>query len=128
MSIIREEIAINFQPYPKTNVRCPVAACTFFAEHPYDAELGNLNSATDFALRAVEMHLIQHRVPDDLDAGEGPGHDLGGEERLGQPTVQRGNPQPAEGKINTGFLVTNLRLSIFRRGQFFGPILSTPSS
>ena len=128
MSIIREEIAINFQPYPKTNVRCPVAACTFFAEHPYDAELGNLNHATDFALRAVEMHLIQHRVLGDLDVGAGPGHDLGGEERLGQPTVQRGNPQPAEGKINTGFLVTNLRLSIFRRGQFFGPILSTPSS
>ena len=62
MSIIREEIAINFQPYPKTTVRCPVAACTFFAEHPYDAELGNLNRATDFALRAVEIHLIQHRV------------------------------------------------------------------
>ena len=102
MSIIREEIAINFQPYPKTNVRCPVPACTFFAEHPYDAELGNLNRATDFALRAVEMHLIQHRVLGDLDVGAGPGHDLGGEERLGQPTVPRDNPQPAEEQINTG--------------------------
>ena len=81
MSIIREEIAINFQPCPKTNVRCPVAACTFFAEHPYDAELGNLNCATDFALRAVKMHLIQHRVLGDLDVGAGPGHDLGGGRR-----------------------------------------------
>ena len=119
MSIIREEIAINFQPYPKTNVRCPVAACTFFAEHPYDAELGNLNRATDFALRAVEMHLIQHRVHVNLDVGAGPGHDLGGEERLGQPTVPRDNPQPAEEQINTGVFAANLRLSIFRRGQFF---------
>ena len=67
-------------------MRCPIAACTFFAEHPYDAKLGNLNRATDFALRAVEMHHIQHRVLDDLDVGAGPGHDLGGEERLGQPT------------------------------------------
>ena len=102
MSIIREEIAINFQPYPKTNVRCPVAACTFFAEHPYNAELGNLNRATDFALRAVEMHLIQHKVLGDLDAGAGPGHDLGGEERLRQPTMPRDQPQPAEEEINTG--------------------------
>ena len=62
MLIIREEIAINFQLYLETNVRCPVAACTFFAEHPYDAALGNLNRATNFALRAIEMHLIQHRV------------------------------------------------------------------
>ena len=83
-------------------MRCPVAACTFFAEHPYDAELGNLNRATDFALRAVEMHLIQHRVLGDLEVGAGPGHDLGGEERLGQPTVPRDNPQPAEEQINTG--------------------------
>ena len=119
MSIIREEIAINFQPYPKTNVRCPVAACTFFAEHPYDAELGNLNRATDFALRAVEMHLIQHRVLGDLEVGAGPGHDLGGEERLGQPTVRRDNPQPAEEHINTCVFAANLRLSIFRRGQLF---------
>ena len=102
MSIIREEIAINFQPYPKTNVRCRVPACTFFAEHPYNAELGNLNRGNDFALRAVEMHLIQHRVLGDLDVGAGPGHDLGGEERLGQPTVPRDNPQPAEEQINTG--------------------------
>ena len=83
-------------------MRCPVAACTFFAEHSYDAELGNLNRATDFALRAVEMHLIQHRVHVNLDVGAGPGHDLGGEERLGQPTVPRDNPQPAEEQINTG--------------------------
>ena len=102
MSIIREEIAINFQPYPKTNVRCPVAACTFFAEHPYDAELGNLNRAINFALRAVEMHLIQHRVLGDLDAWAGPGHDLGGEERLGQPTMPRDRHQPAEKQIYTG--------------------------
>ena len=81
MSIIREEIAIHFQPYPKTTVRCPVAACTFFAEHPYDAKLGNLNRATDFALRAVEIHPIQHRVLGDLEVGAGLGHDLGrGEE------------------------------------------------
>ena len=81
---------------------CPVAACTFFAEHSYDAELGNLNRATDFALRAVEMHLIQHRVHVNLDVGAGPGHDLGGEERLGQPTMPRDRPQPAEEQINTG--------------------------
>ena len=117
MSIIREEIAINFQPYPKTNVRCPVAACTFFAEHPYDAELGNLNRATDFALRAVEMHLIQHRVHGDLDVGAGPGHDLGGEERLGQPTVPRDSL--LRKRSTQVFFVANLRLSIFRRGQFF---------
>ena len=102
MSIIREEIAINFQPYPKTNVRCPVAACTFFTEHPYDAKLGNLNRATDFALSAVEIHLIQHRVLGDLGVGAGLGHDLRGEERLGKPTVPRDNPQPAKEQINTG--------------------------
>ena len=102
MSIMREEIAINFQPYPKTNVRCRVPACTFFAEHPYNAELGNLNRATDFALRAVEMHLIQHRVLGDLGVGAGLGHDLRGEERLGKPTVPRDNPQPAKEQINTG--------------------------
>ena len=54
MAIIRE-IVINFQPYPKTNVRCPVAACSFFAEHPFDSDLGNLNCATDYALRTVEI-------------------------------------------------------------------------
>ena len=48
------------------------------------------------------MHLIQHRVLGDLEVGAGPGHDLGGEERLGQPTVPRDNPQPAEEQINTG--------------------------
>ena len=47
------------------------------------------------------MHLIQHRILGDLDVGAGPGHDLGGEERLGQPTVPRDNPQPAEEQINT---------------------------
>ena len=65
MAIIREEIVVNFQPYPKTNVRCPIAACSFFAEHPYDADLGNLNRATDYALRIIEMHLFKHRVLDD---------------------------------------------------------------
>ena len=119
MSIIREEIAINFQPCPKTNVRCPVAACTFFAEHPYDAELGNLYHATGLALRAVEIHLLQHRVLGELEVGAGPGHDLGGEERLGQPTVRRDNPQPAEEHINTCVFAANLRLSTFRRGQLF---------
>ena len=83
-------------------MRCPVAACTFFAEHPYDAELGNLYHATGLALRAVEIHLLQHRVLGELEVGAGPGHDLGGEERLGQPTVLRDNPQPAEEQINTG--------------------------
>ena len=66
MAIIREEIVIDFQPYPKTNARCPVAACSFFAEHPYDSDVGNLNPATDFALWTVEMHLIKHRVLGDL--------------------------------------------------------------
>ena len=46
--------------------------------------------------------LIQHRVLGDLDVRAGPGYDLGGEERLGQPTVPRDNPQPAEEQINTG--------------------------
>ena len=74
------------------------------------------------------MHLIQHRILGDLDVGAGPGHDLGGEERLGQPTVPRDNPQAAEEQTNIGIFAANLRLSIFRRGQFFCPILSTPSS
>ena len=102
MAIIREEIVINFHPCPKTNVRCPVAACSFFAEHPYDSNLGNLNRATDFALRTVKMHVIKHRVLGDLDAGAGPGHDLGEEETFGQPTMPRDTAQPAQQQINTG--------------------------
>ena len=102
MAIIREEIVINFHPCPKTNVRCPVAACSFFAEHPYDSNLGNLNRATDFALRTVKMHVIKHRVLGDLDAGAGPGHDLGEEETFGQPTMPRDTAQPAQQQINAG--------------------------
>ena len=102
MAIIREEIVIDFQPYPKTNARCPVAACSFFAEHPYDSDVGNLNPATDFALWTVEMHLIKHRVLGDLYAGAGPGHDLGEEETFGQPTMPRDTAQPTQQQINTG--------------------------
>ena len=71
MVIIREEIVVNFQPYPKTNVRCPIGACSFFAEQPYDADLGHLNRATDDALRIIEMHLFKHRVHGDLNLGTG---------------------------------------------------------
>ena len=102
MAIIREEIVINFQSYPITNVRCPVAACSFFAEHPYDSNIGNLSRATDYALRTFEMHLIKHRVLGDLDAGAGPGHDLGEEETFGQPTMPRNTAHHAQQQTNTG--------------------------
>ena len=83
MSILREEIVINFQPYPTTNVRCPVAACSFIAEHLYDGDLGNLNRSTDFAVRIIEMYLIRNRVLGDLESGAG--HDLGEGETYGPP-------------------------------------------
>ena len=48
------------------------------------------------------MHVIKHRVLGDLDAGAGPGHDLGEEETFGQPTMPRDTAQPAQQQINAG--------------------------
>ena len=70
-------------------------------------------------VEVTDAEEVKHYVLGDLDVGAGPGHDLGGEERLGHPTVPRDNPQPAEEQINKGVIAGNLRLSIFRRGQFF---------
>ena len=53
-------------------------------------------------VEVTDAEEVKHYVLGDLDVGAGPGHDLGGEERLGQPTVPRDNPQPAEEQINTG--------------------------
>ena len=67
----------RFPTLLQTNVRYPVAACSSFAEHPYDGDLGNLNHTTDYALRIVERNLMRHRVFGDLESLAGAGPDLG---------------------------------------------------
>ena len=84
-------------------MRCPLlAACSLFAEHLYDVDLGNLNHATDYALRIVEMHLIRPRVLGDLESGAGARHDLGEGKTYGSPSMPGDTAKPVQQQYSTG--------------------------
>ena len=102
MAILKEEIIIDLQPYSKTNARYPVVACSYFAEHLDDGDLGNLNHTTDYALRIVERNLIRHRVFGDLESGAGAGHDLGECKIYGPRQLPGDTAQPAHQQDSTG--------------------------
>ena len=95
MAILREEFIINFPLYYKTNVRYPVVACSYFAEHLDDGDLGNLNHTTDYALRIVERNLMRHRVFGDLESLAGVGHDFGECKTYGSRHMPGETAQPA---------------------------------